>query len=502
MNPNSTENPPKKSAASERQNVNWDLQNAFGNYFVLILAQGCVALFSFSSVWLINKYLGTDGYGNIIAVIAASQIIQVLITWTTVSVSKFSTEEFVATGSTSKPFWNRTYFLIPNLIIVLLASFLWFEPLSRWLKIQPEFFPYIVAHIVVTIFWLHIQFALQGSKLLKAQGILTAFEKIAIFLVLLFLCLSGQISWFSGLAAFILAPCLMILAGFWQLRNLVFPISGINFSYIKKMLTFSLPLLPFSLVGYFSTSYLDVFFISQYLSKTEVGIYSVASQIAGIVMQFPILAGNILMPMFVTMHSTENNAQSDIYLSKVLPFICFGWTLVCAFSAAVGGFALPIIFGEKFADVYVLLWIMMTTASISSPVLWGYGAMSNAKSLTYVATVSAFTAALLNIIFNFLLIPRFGLIGCAWATVISSFFSTLVVLGLMNKHLHLRKTWAIQASLPIVFGACFITLKNANSGALLITILASLIFTAFYRKKVFEAFNIVRQIFSSKFLNG
>ncbi len=488
---------------NERRNVSWDLTNAFGNYFVLIVAQACVAIFSFSSIWLLNKYIGTDGYGTIVAVIAASQIIQVLIGWTTISVSKFGTEEFVATGNISRPFWNRTYFLVLNLVLVLIASLFWFEPISRWLKIQIEFFPFIIAHIIVTIFWLHIQFALQGSKLIRVQGILVALEKFFIFAGLLILCLGGQINWFSAFSAYIFAPGLMILVGIWFLRKLIFPISKLEFGYVRKILVFSLPLLPYSLIGYFSTSYLDVFFISQYLSKTDVGIYSIAYQVTGVVMQIPVLAGSILLPMFVTMQSGNNNDQINVYFTKILPSICFSWTFVCALIATFGGLALPFIFGEKFSEIHILLWIMMATAGISGPSLWGYGVMSNAKSLTYISTIYAIIVASLNVLFNYLLIPRFGLVGSAWSSVIATFFGTLAFVIILNRHLQVKRTGAILATLPIIIGAYLATAYKSVFLALIFTIIAGSLYFVFKRKIIFEVFITLRQrLFSQiSFLN-
>ncbi|MBA2726660.1 MAG: oligosaccharide flippase family protein [Parachlamydiaceae bacterium] len=477
-----------KEYENERRRVNWDLENAFNNYFVLIAAQVCVAFFSFSSIWLLNKYIGTDGYGTIVAVIAASQIIQILITWTSISVSKFGTEEFVAVGNISRPFWNRLYFLVLNLALVLVGSFIWFKPLSEWLKISTEFFPYIVAHITFVIFWLHVQLALQGSKLLRVQGILVAAEKISIFLCLLILCLSSRITWFSAFSAYIIAPALMILIGMWYIRDLIFPVSKIEFGYIKKILIFSLPLLPSSVVGYFSTSYLDVFFLSQYLSKTDVGIYWVAYQIAGIVMQFPVLAGSILMPMFVSMQLDNKNDKSALYFTKILPTICYVWTFVCALTATIGGLLLPFIFGEKFSEIYILLWIMMAAAAISSPGLWGYGTMSNAKSLTYISTIYAIVIGSLNVLFNYLLIPRFGLIGCAWASVISTFFGTSIVVFLMNRHLSLKRTGAIEATLFVLIGAFAATIFKTNILSLLAAVIGSLLFAIVYRRKISDAF--------------
>jgi O-antigen/teichoic acid export membrane protein len=53
---------------SDRQSSGWDIKNAFRNYSTLVAAQVVVAVFSFASVWLITRYLGTDGYGGVVAV--------------------------------------------------------------------------------------------------------------------------------------------------------------------------------------------------------------------------------------------------------------------------------------------------------------------------------------------------------------------------------------------------------------------------------------------------
>ena len=77
--------PEQISAASERQSSTWDIRNAPRNYISLVVFQAGSAFFSFASVWLITRYLGAQGYGGIVAVIAASQVAQVLINWTSMS---------------------------------------------------------------------------------------------------------------------------------------------------------------------------------------------------------------------------------------------------------------------------------------------------------------------------------------------------------------------------------------------------------------------------------
>ena len=113
----------ENSSKNERQSANWDIQNAPKNYVSLVLTQTGSAFFAFASVWLITKTLGSEGYGGIVAIIAASQIAQVLVNWTSVAVVRFGVDEFIETEKIARTFWLRLFILLPNLLLVLLTAF-------------------------------------------------------------------------------------------------------------------------------------------------------------------------------------------------------------------------------------------------------------------------------------------------------------------------------------------------------------------------------------------
>ncbi len=318
MNPNpfdiKNENPPEKSAASGRQSANWDIENAPKNYFSLVLAQAGSAFFAFASVWLITKTLGAQGYGGVVAVIAASQVAQVFVNWTSVSVIRFGVDEFIETGKIARAFWLRFFILIPNLLLVLFAANLWFPPLAGWLKLPDETIWLVFLHFASTVLWIHVQFGLQAVKLPRLQGGLITVERVLIFSSLLILFAADKLSAFSAVLCYAVIPFLMTLTGFFYLRKFIFARFSLDRVFIKKVLAFSLPLLPFSLVGYFSGGYVDAVFISKFLSTEDLGVYSVATQMNGIAMQLPTLANSLLLPFFITLIK-ENRTQK---LNKIL----------------------------------------------------------------------------------------------------------------------------------------------------------------------------------------
>ena len=479
------------SPKNERQSASWDLQNAIRNYSTLVVTQFAVAFFSFASVWLTTHYLGTEGYGGIIAIIAASQIAQIFVNWTCVSLARYGVEEFVESGEITKSFWARSFIFLPNTIIFLALSFLWLPILSNWLKLPPEAAWFVAVHFIVSACWAHVQQALQGAKLPRVQGALLAVERVLIFLILLGLVGSGKLNYLSAIAAYIFAPFVMTFVGLFKLRNLMTWRFEFDAAQVKKMLRFSVPLIPFALVGYFSTSYLDAIFISQYLSKAELGVYSVAYQINGILMQFPTLAGNLLLPLFVTLQAGKNIEKVKLYMSDILPLLTLGGGLLGISVALVMSFLVPLIFGAQVSQSVIIFWILTSSAAFVIPNLIGYAPYFNSFSATYVATIMATVAAIVNFIANWLLIPRYGLKGCAWATVIAYGASTLVVVTLVDRKFALKHKWTIPAILPALVGSAYASWTENLFAAFLLAFLTAFVIVLVYRNSFTQGIKLL-----------
>ncbi len=205
----------------DRRLANWDLQNIFKNYFALVGTQFGSAFFSLGSVYLATRYLGTEGYGGIVALLAASQVVQIFVSWTSDALTRYGVEEFVETGAISKSFWGRASILFSNLFPIILAAPWLLVVLTGWLELPPETAPLIVFHFIVTALWLHVQHALQAGKLLQLQGFLLLVERVFIFAALLILIFSSQISWQKAFVIYIIAPFMTTVIGLWKARALI-----------------------------------------------------------------------------------------------------------------------------------------------------------------------------------------------------------------------------------------------------------------------------------------
>jgi O-antigen/teichoic acid export membrane protein len=478
----------------ERRSANWDLRQGPKNYAALVAAQVASGVLSFASVWLATRMLGPTGYGGVVAIVAASQAIgQLAVNWTSASVSVYGVQEFVQTGHIAKPFWTRFWIFLPNVVLIIATSPLWLPPLSSWLKLPPQAYLFVLAHFLVNALWIHVQQGLQGAKLIRLQGSLLTFERVLVFLIILGWVVSGNTSFLTVALAYIFAPLGAAAAGLYALRKLVFPISGIDRDLLPKMLKFSLPILPASLVGYMSTNYLDAFFITQYLSAAHLGVYAVVYLISGTALQLPLLVGTILIPLFITLQIDGTDDRARRFMLNGLPLLALLWGIACTFVAAFGGLIFPRIFGPQFSEIGKLLWPLMAASALAGPILMGYAPFTHSKSVTYIAMLAAIASASVNLGLNFLLIPTYGLTGCAWATTAAFAVHAVFVLSLVHWRLLRSSTWILQALLPPVAGAICAYFYSSFT-ALGVTLLLSALLVLLQRKSVSVGFRMLRNI--------
>lgn len=453
----------------DRRTSAWDVRNAPRNYVWLIAFQFGSSAFAFAAVWLITRYTGPEGNGGVVAVIASSQIVQIFLNWTTVAIVRYGVDELVDAGVIARTFWTRFTILAINLAIVLGLAFQWFPLLAEALKLPSDFFWLLLIHFSITAFWVHIQMSMQAAKLLKEQGLLLMLERLIILGGVLVVLGLHLLDVRTAIYCYIAGPASMAVVGFIRLGRLIFVRFAIDAALAKKILVYSVPLLPYWLVGYLSGSYLDAAFIMQFMSKADLGVYSVATQINGMMMQIPTVANTILLPLFLTQQAEAPNERSFFYFRKVLPWLVLGWGLGCAVFAFAAYIAIPLVFSRhpEFAGATLPLWILLASSAFWVPVAVGYAAYANAISATYISLVASCLSAAVNIAANFYLIPRYGLVGCAWATFGAYAISVVVFVIMLRRVAAMPPSWIFLALMPAIAGAIVASYVDQPAWALL-----------------------------------
>ena len=158
------------------------------------------------------------------------------------------------------------------------------------------------------------------------------------------------------------------------------------------------------------------------------------------------------------------------YFRNVLPTLTLLWGGMCAVLSMVAFFVLPLLFRADFLGAIQPLWILMSSSVFIIPVALGYSALSNASSATYIPMFAAIVSAITNVTANLLLIPRYGLIGCAWATLLAYSVNGLIYGFLLKRSSRIESSWLLFAPLPSLAGAIVLSFINNPWIALLVCI--------------------------------
>jgi O-antigen/teichoic acid export membrane protein len=221
----------------------------------------------------------------------------------------------------------------------------------------------------------------------------------------------------------------------------------------REMLTFSVPLVP-SGIGVMLSLYVDRFAIIHFLTMADLGVYGVAFRISSIVAIAVAVVQPSVAPLIYRYFDQPDTPRQiarmlQWFLAMALPLTLF----VGVFSRELIGLAAPPSYAAAAPLVFVLSTsLLVGSLSNFSPGLW------IAKRTSTIAFVSI-GSGVLNLLLNFVLLPRVGLIGSALATAISATLGCLlhVMLG--------QRCYRVPFRWPSIALASAVATAGAISGA-------------------------------------
>ena len=158
---------------------------------------------------------------------------------------------------------------------------------------------------------------------------------------------------------------------------------------------------------------LDAFLVASLVVNgvAAAGIYSVATNLAALVIHLP---GSVRLSLF-PMVATNNDAEAN----RLTPLACrhtMLLTIVLAAGIGIGGpLAIGLLYGEAFVGAVVPLLILLPGVVLVSQAHIFYGDL-NGRGKPGATTISALVSLIVTIILDLLLIPRYGIIGAAIAS--------------------------------------------------------------------------------------
>lgn len=169
----------------------------------------------------------------------------------------------------------------------------------------------------------------------------------------------------------------------------------------------------------------DLLVVNHYRGPSEAGVYSVASQVALLLMLLPGVIGTLLFPRVAA--EQDAGGATTCRVSRHAAFVMF---FICL-AAIPLSLILPLLYGPDFSEVPAQLLILLPGVfliGLESVLVQHANAMGlpGAIPFFWIATL------LTNIILVFVLVPRYGAFGAAVASTISYALIFLLVVAHFN----------------------------------------------------------------------
>ncbi len=207
-----------------------------------------------------------------------------------------------------------------------------------------------------------------------------------------------------------------------------------NFDWLigKKLLSNSWPLI-ISVIGITIYMRIDQIMIKEILGDRSVGLYSAAVRLSEIWYFVPIIIINSLFPAIIR---AKNNNENLYYNRLRKLYTLLVWMAI--------GIALPITFLSNWIITYLYGIAYFEAGKVLMIHIWtsvfvflgvAFSQYLITENLTKISMYRTIVGASINIVLNIFLLPIYGIVGAAIATLISQFASNYFF-DIFNKKLH------------------------------------------------------------------
>ncbi|MFK8005173.1 MAG: polysaccharide biosynthesis C-terminal domain-containing protein [Saprospiraceae bacterium] len=381
----------------------------------------------------VQNVVGTETYGIYFTLLSLTYLFGII--------NDFGIQNFNNRSISQNPNLLQQYF--PNilaiktllggtyLIVIFMMAWVWKYDFDVWHVLL-----FLSINMILAQFIYYFRSNISGLGMYRIDSVISALDK----LLMIFICgallwlpiFSGkfQIEWFvyAQTVSFFLTA---LLAFFIVKNKLVAPSYNIDFTFIKSILKKSAP---YALVIFLMSIYtrIDVVMVERILEngEEESGIYGAGYRLLDASNMVGFLFAGLLLPMFAKMLKQKTSVLPLVKMSALMI-----WSGAITLSVATFFFQNEIVellyieatpyWGE------VLGILMLSFIAVSGTYIFGTLLTANG-SLQKMNYILVF-AVILNIIFNFILIPKYGALGAAWTTLVTQFFSMLAQVFLAKK---------------------------------------------------------------------
>lgn len=311
--------------------------------------------------------------------------------------------------------------------ILLLIILLIFIPVSKLLNL--EYTLLIILYIITFIYsnlFLQISRGLGDNQSYSISSFISAITTFFLSVIQLLLFKNG----IKGiLIAYIIGNLMCTIYLFFKIKIHKYLASkSINKKTLKKMVAYSLPLVPNS-ISWWIINASDKIIISLVLNMSAVGIYAVSNKISAILAA---ICGIFNLAWIESASKNIDQTDHQEYFSDVINTMIVIFSTVCLLIISLLPIFFDTIIGAKYMEAYQYIPILVI-ATLFNLIISLYSGIYIGKKMTKKIMSTSIFAAIINILVNIIFIKKYKLYAAAFSTLIS-FLSMMIYRGItLNK---------------------------------------------------------------------
>lgn len=205
-------------------------------------------------------------------------------------------------------------------------------------------------------------------------------------------------------------------------------------SHLKPNLILFIPVIAVSIY-----KIMDKIMLGNMATIQDVGYYEYAEKIINIPLGIVTALGTVMLPRISNLVANNEQEKIKFYIDKSMQFILFISIAICFGLVAISPIFVPIFLGDEFVQTgYIVQLLSITIIFISwANVIRTQYLIPNEKDKSYI--ISVFIGAIINLIVNLILIPKYKTIGAAIGTICAEMAVAIYQTIIVRKELNFKE---------------------------------------------------------------
>ncbi|WP_195637148.1 polysaccharide biosynthesis C-terminal domain-containing protein [Enterocloster bolteae] len=281
---------------------------------------------------------------------------------------------------------------------------------------------------------------LDKLSIITAAGLIHTFVYLVLNIVFLAILRIGIYGYLLAINLSNLVVVIFLILYFRLYKNFISP-KSIDLKLAKGMIRYSLPMIPNYISWWFNTCS-DRYMVSFFCGASVTGIYSVANKIPTILNSMTAIFSNAWKISSVDSFGSEESIHFYNHTYRLYS----GFLIIGASGLIIATkFLATLLFANDFIIAWRITPILIVAYTISALAQFVESIFSASKQ-TRTLFYASFIGAFVNIILNFILIPKYAGTGAAIATVIG--YTTIWGIDMLNARKLLKINFNLQRLIP------------------------------------------------------